>query len=43
MEEWKAWSMNLEHENMTTTFNSYLPVSQERQMELIARMSDEQI
>jgi hypothetical protein len=43
MEEWKAWSMNLGHENMATTFNSYLPVSQERQMELIARMSDEQI
>lgn len=41
MEEWKAWSMNLGHENMATTFNSYLPVSQERQMELIARMSKE--
>ncbi|SEK62628.1 Site-specific recombinase XerD [Roseovarius nanhaiticus] len=39
MEEWKAWSMNLGHENMATTFNSYLPVSPERQMELIARMA----
>lgn len=35
MEEWKAWPMNLGHENMATTFNSYLPVSPERQMELI--------
>lgn len=40
MEQWKAWSMNLGHENMATTFNSYLPVSPERQMELIAKMSE---
>lgn len=40
MEEWKAWSMNLGHENMATTFNSYLPVTTERQMELIRKMSE---
>lgn len=40
MEEWKAWSMNLGHENMATTFNSYLPVTVERQMELIRKMSE---
>lgn len=39
MEEWKAWSMNLGHENMATTFNYYLPVTTERQMELIRKMS----
>ena len=41
MEEWKAWSMNLGHENMATTFNSYLPVTTERQMELIRKMSED--
>ncbi|MEP2470620.1 MAG: hypothetical protein ABJH45_03555 [Paracoccaceae bacterium] len=40
MEEWKAWSMNLGHESMATTFNSYLPVTTERQMELIRKMSE---
>ncbi len=34
-EEFKAWSMNLGHENVATTINSYLPVTTERQMELI--------
>ncbi len=37
-EEFKAWSMNLGHENMATTINSYLPVTIERQMDLIRKM-----
>ncbi len=35
MEQRKAWSMNLGHEHMATTVNSYIPVSKERQGELI--------
>jgi len=38
-EEFKAWSMNLGHENVATTINSYLPVTTERQLELIRCMS----
>ena len=34
-EAFKAWSMNLGHENVTTTLNSYLPVTTQRQMEII--------
>lgn len=34
----KAWSMNLGHENVATTINSYLPVTVERQMELTRSM-----
>ena len=37
-ETYKAWSMNLGHENVATTINSYLPVTTERQMELIRNM-----
>ena len=37
-EAFKAWSMNLGHENVATTINSYLPVTTERQMELIREM-----
>ena len=37
-EEFKAWSMNLGHENVATTINSYLPVTTERQIELIRNM-----
>jgi site-specific recombinase XerD len=39
-EQFKAWSMNLGHENVATTINSYLPVTVERQMELIRKMAD---
>ena len=35
----KAWSMNLGHENVATTINSYLPVTTERQMALIRDMT----
>lgn len=36
--EFKAWSMNLGHEHVATTINSYLPLTTERQMELIRSM-----
>ncbi len=39
MEEFKAWSMNLGHENVATTINSYLPVTEQRQLELIRTMT----
>ncbi|WP_417605574.1 tyrosine-type recombinase/integrase [Primorskyibacter flagellatus] len=40
MEQRKAWSMNLGHESLAVTVNSYLPVTVERQMELIRGMAD---
>ena len=39
MEQRKAWSMNLGHESLAVTVNSYLPVTTERQMELIGQMA----
>lgn len=39
-EQFKAWSLNLGHSNVATTMNSYLPISTERQMELIRNMAD---
>ena len=41
-EEFKAWSQNLGHEDVITTFRSYGTVQQERQAELILGMSREQ-
>jgi integrase len=38
-EAFKAWSMNLGHENVATTLNSYLPVTTERQMQIIRDMA----
>jgi integrase len=35
MEQRKAWSQNLGHENLATTVTAYMPVSRERQAELI--------
>lgn len=35
LEEQKAWSQNMGHENFTVTVSSYLPVSEQRQGELI--------
>ena len=35
MQERKAWSMNLGHENIATTINAYMPVDRNRQRELI--------
>ena len=40
MEQLKAWSMNLGHEHLATTVNSYIPVSRERQAELLMGMRD---
>lgn len=37
-EQFKAWSMNLGHENIATTLSAYSPVSQSRQGELIRAM-----
>lgn len=38
MEQRKAWSLNLGHEHLSTTINSYIPVSRQRQGELIKNM-----
>lgn len=35
MEQIKAWSMNLGHENLVTTLSSYMPVTVQRQREII--------
>ncbi len=35
MEDRKAWSMNLGHENLATTVGSYMPVNKQRQAELM--------
>ncbi len=40
-EEFKAWSQNLGHEQVLTTFTSYGAVSRQRQGEIIRRFSDE--
>ena len=37
LEEIKAWSRNLGHENLATSYNSYLPMSRERQREILAK------
>ncbi len=39
-EEFKAWSQNLGHEEVLTTFMNYGTLSPGRQMELIGRMRD---
>ncbi|MBY6151759.1 site-specific integrase [Vannielia litorea] len=38
IEQVKAWSRNLGHENLATSYNSYLPMSRERQREVLAGM-----
>ena len=38
-EQFKAWSMNMGHENIATTWSAYCPVSQSRQGELIKDMA----
>ncbi|MEP0520389.1 MAG: site-specific integrase [Hyphomicrobiales bacterium] len=40
MTQLKAWSMNLGHENLATSINSYLPVSEARQLEIIRGMAE---
>lgn len=37
-EAFKAWSQNISHENAATTINSYLPVSRERQRDIIREL-----
>ena len=39
-EEFKAWSQNLGHENVLTTFTSYGEVSLHRQAELLKGLND---
>ena len=39
IEAQKAWSLNMGHENFVTTVNSYLPVTEQRQAELIKGLS----
>ncbi|EBA03206.1 hypothetical protein RB2150_17679 [Rhodobacterales bacterium HTCC2150] len=39
LEQMKAWSMNLGHENLVTTVSAYMPVNQQRQGELIKGLS----
>ena len=38
MEQRKAWSQNLGHEHLATTVSAYMPVSRERQGELLRLM-----
>lgn len=40
LEQMKAWSMNLGHENLATTVSAYMPVSPQRQGELIRSLGD---
>jgi len=40
LEQQKAWSQNMGHENFTTTVSSYLPVSEQRQQEIISAMRE---
>ena len=37
-EEFKAWGMNIGHENMAVTMGSYLPISKHRKEDLIKRL-----
>jgi len=37
-EQMKAWSLNMGHDNMATTINAYMPISYERQGELMKAM-----
>lgn len=40
MEQLKAWSMNMGHDSLVTTVSSYMPVTRQRQAELIRNMCD---
>ena len=39
-EEFKAWSQNLGHEHVLTTFTSYGAVARDRQLDILERLSD---
>ena len=38
--DFKAWSLNLGHENIATTFSAYMPVNAQRQRDLIRKLGD---
>ncbi|WP_420415358.1 tyrosine-type recombinase/integrase [Roseibium sp.] len=38
-EQFKAWSQNLGHEHLGTTISAYMPISRERQREIIAGLA----
>ena len=40
LEARKAWSQNLGHDSLATTVNAYMPVSRERQAEIIRKMGE---
>lgn len=40
MQERKAWSVNLGHENLATTVNAYMPVDRSRQRDLIRGLAN---
>ena len=40
LEQHKAWSMNLGHENLATTVSAYMPVNAQRQRDLIRGIGD---
>lgn len=40
LEKQKAWSQNLGHENLMTKVTSYMPVSQERQLEIMHQRAE---
>jgi hypothetical protein len=40
MEQRKAWSLNMGHENLATTVSAYMPVSRQRQRDLIKEMQN---
>lgn len=39
MAQLKEWSLNLGHENLATTVDAYIPVSRERQAEILRRLA----
>jgi hypothetical protein len=39
MEERKAWSLNLGHDNLANTVGSYMPVNRQRQAELMRELA----
>ena len=39
-EQLKAWSMNMGHSNLATTINSYVPISEARQLEILSEMEN---
>ena len=40
LEQQKAWSQNLGHDSIMTTVSSYIPVTEERQLEVMSQLND---